>query len=149
MNLGKHFTLAELTVSQSATRRGIPNDPDAQSLANLQLLVRHVLDPLREAVGPVHVSSAYRSPRVNKMVGGASSSQHVQGQAADFTVPGMRVPEVVAKIRAMGLPFDQLIDEFSDKGAGWVHVSYSDRHRRQVLRARRNPAGKTIYEAIP
>ena len=144
MKLGKHFTLAELTVSQEATRRGIPNDPDAQSLANLQLLVRHVLDPLRDAVGPVHVSSGYRSPRVNKLIGGASSSQHVQGEAADFTVPGMTTQQVVDRIRAMALPFDQLIEEFGR----WVHVSYGPRHRRQVLRARRNPAGKTMYEVI-
>lgn len=145
MKLGKHFTLAELTVSQEATRRGIPNDPDAQSLANLQLLVRHVLDPLRDAVGPVHVSSGYRSPRVNKLINGASSSQHVQGEAADFTVPGMTTQQVVDRIRAMGLPVDQCIEEFSR----WVHVSYSPRHRRQFLRARRNPAGKTMYEVIP
>lgn len=145
MRLGKHFTLAELTVSQEATRRGIPNDPDAQSLANLQLLVRHVLDPLRDALGPVSISSGYRSPRVNKLVGGASSSQHVMGQAADFTVSGMTPMEVVDRIRAMGLPVDQCIQEFGR----WVHVSYSDRHRRQFLRARRNAIGKTIYEAIP
>lgn len=145
MKLGKHFTLAELTVSQEATRRGIPNDPDAQSLANLQQLVRHVLDPLRDAVGPVHVSSGYRSPRVNKLIGGASSSQHVQGEAADFTVPGMTTQQVVDRIRAMGLPVDQCIEEFGR----WVHVSYGPRHRRQFLRARRNPAGKTMYEVIP
>ena len=145
MNIGKHFTLAELTHSQAAARKGLKNDPDAAALESLQLLVRNVLDPLREALGrPITVSSGYRSPLVNRAVGGASSSQHVLGQAADIVVPGMHVTEVVARIRALGLPFDQLIDEFGS----WVHVSHGPRNRRQTLRARRTSAG-TKYEAIP
>lgn len=145
MKLGKHFTLAELTHSQAAARKGLKNDPDAAALESLQLLVRNVLDPLREALNrPITVSSGYRSPLVNRAVGGASSSQHVLGQAADITVPGMHVTEVVARIRALGLPFDQLIDEFGS----WVHVSHGPRNRRQTLRARRTSAG-TKYEAIP
>lgn len=145
MNIGKHFTLAELTHSQAAARKGLKNDPDAAALESLQLLVRNVLDPLREALGrPIVVSSGYRAPLVNRAVGGASSSQHVLGQAADITVPGMHVTEVVARIRALGLPFDQLIDEFGS----WVHVSHGPRNRRQTLRARRTTAG-TKYEVIP
>ena len=145
MKLGKHFTLAELTHSQAAARKGLKNDPDARALESLQLLVRNVLDPLRESLGrPITVSSGYRSPLVNRAVGGASSSQHVLGQAADIVVPGMHVTEVVARIRALGLPFDQLIDEFGS----WVHVSHGPRNRRQTLRARRTSAG-TKYEAIP
>lgn len=145
MNIGKHFTLAELTHSQAAARKGLKNDPDARALEYLQLLVRNVLDPLRESLGrPITVSSGYRSPLVNRAVGGASSSQHVLGQAADIVVPGMHVTEVVARIRALGLPFDQLIDEFGS----WVHVSHGPRNRRQTLRARRTSAG-TKYEAIP
>ena len=145
MKVGKHFTLAELTHSQAAARKGLKNSPDAAALESLQLLVQHVLDPLREALGrPIAVSSGYRSPLVNRAVGGASSSQHVLGQAADITVPGMHVTEVVARIRDLGLPFDQLIDEFSS----WVHVSYGPRNRRQTLRARRTLTG-TKYEAIP
>lgn len=145
MKLGKHFTLDELTHSQAAARRGLPNEPDGPAQDNLRSLVANVLDPLREALGrPIVVSSGYRSPRVNKAVGGAASSQHVLGQAADITVPGVTVAQVVAKIRALGLPFDQLIDEFGS----WVHVSYGPRHRRQVLRARRTAAG-TKYEVLP
>lgn len=145
MKIGKHFTLAELTHSQAAARKGLKNDPDAAALESLQLLVRNVLDPLREALNrPITVSSGYRSPLVNRAVGGASSSQHVLGQAADIVVPGMHVTEVVARIRALGLPFDQLIDEFGS----WVHVSHGPRNRRQTLRARRTSAG-TKYEAIP
>lgn len=145
MNIGKHFTLDELTHSQAATRAGLKNAPDTAALANLRALVGAVLDPLREAVGrPVVISSGYRSPAVNKAVRGAATSQHVLGQAADITVPGMTVAEVVATIRRLGLPFDQLLDEFGS----WVHVSHSPRNRRQVLRAKRTAAG-TKYEVIP
>lgn len=145
MNIGQHFTLGELTVSQTAARRGIKNNPGATELANLRALVHNILDPLREAVGrPVVVSSGFRSAMVNKAIGGASSSQHVLGQAADFTVPGMTTQQVVDRIRELGLPFDQLIEEFGS----WVHVSYGPRQRRQVLRARRTSAG-TKYEVIP
>ena len=146
MNIGKHFTLAELTHSQAAARKGLKNEPDAVALAHLHHLVVSVLDPLREALGrPIVVSSGYRAPLVNRAVGGASSSQHVLGQAADITVPGMHVTELVARIRALGLPVDQCLEEFGS----WVHVSYSHRHRRQFLRVRRTGAGIVKYEAMP
>lgn len=145
MDLGRYFTLDEFTHSQAAARKGLKNSPGATELANLQALVEHVLDPLREAVGrPVRVSSGFRSVQVNRAIGGSASSQHTLGQAADFTVPGMTTQEVVDAVRALGLPFDQLIEEFGS----WVHVSYGPRHRRQVLRARRTRAG-TKYEVIP
>lgn len=145
MRLGRHFTLDEFTHSQTAGRRGLKNDPGQTELANLQALVENVLDPLREALGkPIRVSSGFRSAQVNRAIGGAASSQHTLGQAADFTVPGMTTQEVVDAVRALGLPFDQLIEEFGS----WVHVSYGPRHRRQVLRARRTRAG-TKYEVIP
>lgn len=145
MKIGKHFTLDEFTLSQTAARRGLKNDPGATELVALVDLVEHVLDPLREAVGrPVRVSSGFRSVAVNRAIGGSASSQHTLGQAADFTVPGMTTQQVVDKIRELGLPFDQLIEEFGS----WVHVSYGPRHRRQVLRARRTRAG-TKYEVIP
>lgn len=145
MKLGRHFTLDEFTHSQTAARRGLKNDPGQAELANLQALVEHILDPLREALGkPIRVSSGFRSAQVNRAIGGAASSQHTLGQAADFTVPGMTTQEVVDAVRALDLPFDQLIEEFGS----WVHVSYGPRHRRQVLRARRTRAG-TKYEVIP
>lgn len=144
MSLSKSFTLAELTISQEAARSGLPNKPTDAHIANLRSLCENILQPLRDRVKrPVIVSSGFRSPTVNRRIGGSQSSQHTKGQAVDFTIPGMEVAEVVLLIRRMGLPYDQLIDEFSQ----WVHVSYSPRHRRQTLTAR-YIGGKTVYKPL-
>lgn len=141
MNIGSHFTLDELTRSQTAARKGIANNPGASEIACLRELVAHILDPLREKLGkPILVSSGFRSVPVNAAVGGVASSQHCSGQAADINVNGMSVAELAAFIRKLNLPFDQLIDEFGS----WVHVSYGPKHRRQVLIAR-TVGGKTVY----
>lgn len=139
--IGRYFTLAELTHSQYAARNGLRNVPGPKQLAALRMLVACVLDPLREAAGrPVVISSGYRSPAVNVGVGGSATSQHCLGEAADLTIPGMTVAQVAELVRSAKLPYDQLIDEFGS----WVHVSYSPRHRRQFLLARR-VAGKVVY----
>lgn len=141
MKLGKYFTLEEMTHSQQATRKGLDNTPGPNEVKNLKELVKNVLDPLRESLNkPIVVSSGYRSPAVNKAVGGASSSQHRYGEAADITVPGMTVAQVIKAIKKLGLPYDQVIDEWGS----WVHVSYGPRNRRQHLLAR-TVAGKTVY----
>lgn len=145
MKLGKHFTLDEMTHSQTASRSGLKNEPNAAELEALKLLVEKILDPLRIAAGrPVVISSGFRSKRVNELVGGADSSQHRFGEAADLTIPGMTTAEIVALIRRKNLPFDQLIEEFGS----WVHVSYGPRNRRQVLRARKVNS-RTVYTPLP
>lgn len=142
MNLSRHFTLEEMTHSQTASRRGVLNRPGPDEVENLRRLCLNILEPLRVHLGrPIMVSSAYRAPYVNRLVGGASTSQHVRGQAADIVVPGMSVDEVVKAIHDLNLPYDQLIDEFGD----WVHVSYSARKRGDFLIAR-HVRGKTIYQ---
>lgn len=142
MKIGKYFTLDELTVSETAARRGLSNQPDMDAQSNLRRLVEMVLDPLRASIGtPIVVTSGYRSPQVNKLIGGASSSQHVVGQAADIIVPGMSVAEVCQRIQQLGLPYDQLIDEFGR----WTHVSYGPRNRKHFMTARRID-GKTVYQ---
>ena len=91
-----------------------------------------VLDPLREAYGkPINVNSGYRCPKLNKAVGGSSTSRHVLGRAADNT-GGSKVEnkKLFDLVKSLKLPFDQLIWE---KGGVWVHVSCSPRNRRQVL----------------
>lgn len=148
MKVGKHFSLDEFTVTQEGTRRGLDNTPNAEVIENIKALCEKILDPLREAIGiPIVVTSGYRSPAVNKAVGGSRTSQHVQGMAADIIVPGWTVEHVVEKIRLLGLPVDQVIDEFTS----WTHVSYvsplkirSFRNRHEFLKARKE-GKKTVY----
>jgi hypothetical protein len=148
MKVGNHFELSEFIVSQTAARHGLPNEPPVAAVKAIRALCANVLDPLREKLGsPVVISSGYRSPAVNAKVGGAASSQHCKGEAADIVCPGRTVKEVVALIRELGLPFDQLIDEFGDTASGWTHISYGPRNRREVLKARRRN-GKVVYERI-
>ena len=143
-----HFSYVELTRSQVAARDGLDNTPPPPALACLADLCAHVLEPLRAMFGPIHISSGFRSPPVNRAANGASNSQHTLGQAADIEVDG--VPNIVlAKFIRDHLPHDQVILEFysdTDPHAGWVHVSYvHDNNRHQQLVARRGPTGKTVY----
>ena len=131
----KYFTLNELTASTTAKRKGIDNTPDATVKANLTALVANILDPLREAYGkPIVVSSGYRCPKLNRTVGGAAKSQHVTGQAADIHTLSDTPADnkkLFDLIQSLKLPFDQLINEYN---FNWVHVSYSPRNRRQILK---------------
>lgn len=134
----KYFTLQELTASATAKRKGIDNTPSPEVTARLTALVANVLDPLREAWGkPIVVTSGYRSPRLNRAVGGAARSQHCKGEAADIRTLSNRRWEnrqLYDLIRKLGLPFDQLIDEYD---YSWIHVSYNEsRNRREELHIR-------------
>lgn len=129
----KYFTISELCSSDTARRKGIDNTPSETVKENLTALVANILDPLREAWGkPLRVSSGYRCAKLNSAVGGVRSSQHLTGQAADIDT-GSKTgnKRLFALVQSLKLPFDQLIDE---KSFSWVHVSYSPRNRRQVLR---------------
>ena len=131
MNLSQNFTLAELTASQTATRQGIDNTPEQGVIDNL-VRVAGVLEQIRALVGaPIHVSSGYRAPALNRAVGGAANSAHVLGLAADIEVPGMTPQQLAQAIEAGGIEFDQLIYE-----GAWVHVGLSaGAPRNQVLTA--------------
>lgn len=143
--LSANFTQAEMVLSRTANRRGINNTPDAAAVAALRALAVNVLQPVRDHFGkPVVVTSGYRSPALNRAIGGSATSQHVQGEAADFTVAGVS-NLVVARWIVANLPFDQLIYEFGE--SGWLHVSYrAGRLRKQVLRAEKRN-GRTVYLA--
>lgn len=144
MNLSEHFTLEEMVSSQIATRRRLDNRPGPKELANLRRTCA-VLEQVRALAGaPVIVSSGYRSKAVNQAVGGSSSSAHLQGLAADITVPGM-APKALAKLIMAGdVIFDQLIYEGT-----WVHIGLSEgKPRRQVLTATFNPGGVVYSQGI-
>ncbi len=148
MNLSKHFTLDEFVKSATATRKNIDNTPDEKSLKNIQALVDNILEPLRVHYGrPIIITSGYRCTKLNTAVGGSSTSQHQTGEAVDIrSVSDKREDnkELFDMIRMMNLPFDQLINEYN---YDWIHVSYSNRNRRQVLAAVKS-SGKTVYQTV-
>ena len=147
MRLTEHFTLQELTVSQTAARLGIDNTPDAEGTENLRALCEQILEPIRVHFdAAVLVSSGYRGPEVNAAVGGSTKSQHMKGEAADFTVDGYSVDEMFEwLIEYSNLPFDQVIHEFGS----WIHISYrrDGENRGMALRAYKS-GGKTVYEQV-
>jgi zinc D-Ala-D-Ala carboxypeptidase len=134
MKLTDHFTLAELTHSQAADRKGLDNTPPPDVITRLAA-TGHGLEMIRALVQcPIIISSGYRSPAVNAAVGGAKASQHLTGQAADITAPWFGPPKnLMAAIIKANLPFDQCILEYAGQGGGWVHVSFTDKPRGQAL----------------
>ena len=143
--ISKNFTLEELTRSDTATRLGIDEQfaPSQEIIANLTALCENVLEPLLEKLGKaIHITSGYRCERVNKAIGGAKTSQHVQGEAADFHVDGMSVNELYQFVKETDIKYSQLINEFSP--TGWVHCSYDRSIRHENLIAIK-VNGKTVY----
>lgn len=133
--MGKYFTLGEMMRSQTAEARGINNKCNIEQAGNIQRLIAEVLDPLREAYGkPIRVTSGFRSPELNKAVGGSKTSDHMKGCAADIVgTPNTKGEnkKLFELVQRLGLSYDQLIDE---KGFRWVHVSYREgNNRKQVL----------------
>jgi zinc D-Ala-D-Ala carboxypeptidase len=121
MNLTAHFTLEELTASETAERNGWDNSPNEQELANLVRLAEF-LEQVKEVLAgkPIIISSGLRTKKVNDAVGSSKdTSQHRIGCAADFRVPGMTPDEVVKAIVASGIEYDQVIREFDR----WTHIS--------------------------
>lgn len=145
----KFFTIKELTASATAKRKGIDNRPTQEVTTALVALVDNVLDPLRQAYGkPIVVTSGYRSIKLNKAVGGASSSQHVNGEAADIRSVSDDPKEnkvIFDLIRKLNLPFDQLINEYN---YDWVHVSFSRSKKRSQVLAATKKNGRTIYTVM-
>ena len=137
--VSNNFSLAELT----KTNTGLLNALPEHLYSNLQALVDNVLQPARDALGVIMVTSAYRSPEVNKAIGGSSSSQHCFAQAADLKFKGGN--DVLFNWLKENTDFDQLIWEFgTDDAPAWVHISYSPRHRKQILKAVKQN-GRTKY----
>lgn len=130
----KHFTIKELCKSDTATRRGIKNEPTEEVVRNLIALVDNVLDPLREWYGkPIYVNSGYRCPLLNKAVGGVANSQHLSGEAADIDVNDTKENRKLFAWIEENCEFDQLLWE---NGGAWIHVSYkrSGKNRQMVRR---------------
>lgn len=135
MYLSEHFTLSELTASETAARRGLDNTPSAAAQGNLKRLAG-VLEEIRALQGrPLIVTSGYRSPAVNRAVGGSPSSAHMTGLAADISMPPLTPFELGQLIIGAGIEFDQLIHEYRS----WVHIGLAPEGqtpRRQQLTIR-------------
>lgn len=124
-DFGRHFTLAELTHSNTAQAEGINNQPGPAALEALRALCAAVLDPLRDALDkPITINCAYRGPVLNKRVGGVANSQHLTGQAADLQSPQATVLDLFKLAIRLELPYDQIIYEARSATSKWLHVSH-------------------------
>ena len=134
MQLSGHFSLSELTKSQTAERKGINNKPTLEHIENLTELCTHILEPTRRNFGkPIVITSGYRSEELCEAIGSKTTSQHAKGEAADFEMFGLD-NKSLAKYIKNNLIFDQLILEFyknDDPASGWVHCSYSKEENRK------------------
>jgi putative chitinase len=132
MNLSDHFSLEEATHSDTATRLGISNQPNAQQLENMKVAAIG-MEKIRELLAsPINVNSWIRLPEVNVAVGGSKVSSHMDGWAIDFVCRGFGTPLQVCKaIEKSNIKFDQMIYEFGDKG--WTHISFAPEMRQQKL----------------
>ena len=150
--ISEHISYREGVYSNTATRRGIDNNPNNEQLDNMELVAEEVFEPLRSYVGgPIKINSFFRCEELNKAIGGSSKSQHCQGQAIDLddTFGRATNAEMYHFIKEH-LDFDQLIWEFGDDdNPDWVHVSYVSKedNRNRCLRAYRDK-GKTKYMVI-
>ena len=152
MSISKHISIKEGVYSITAKRLGINNNPNAKQLENMVTIAEEVFEPLRAYVGgPIKINSFFRSPKLNRAIGGSSKSQHCHGQAIDLddTFGRCTNAEMFEFIKN-NLDFDQIIWEFGDDdNPDWVHVSYvsEDENRNRCLKAYKEN-GKTNYKVI-
>tara|TARA_R100000808_G_scaffold2084_1_gene8800 strand:- start:1249 stop:1725 length:477 start_codon:yes stop_codon:yes gene_type:complete len=150
MNLSRNFTLSELIKSDTAIRKGINNNPNAEQIEKLKLLCENILQPVRDHFGRVKITSGYRSEELCAAIGSSARSQHAKAEAADFECIGVDNAELADWIKRE-LPYDQLILEFYTPGepnSGWIHCSWIPEGRRaSFLRAFRED-GKTKYKPV-
>ena len=147
MKLSKNFALSEITHSNTAKRLGIDNTPNEKHLANMSLLLNNLIQPMRDSIGPIRISSGYRGKDLNRAIGGSRKSQHCKGQALDiqFWQNGKMMNELIYEwVLDSGLEFDQMINEFD---FSWIHISLVGvNNRKQVLEAYKDEDGDTKYK---
>jgi len=150
MKLSKNFTLSEIIHSNTAKRLGIDNAPNKEHLKNMQVLVRDLIQPIRDALGPIRISSGYRNPELNRAIGGSSKSQHCKGEALDlqyWSKGKMCNKEIYDWVIKSGIEFDQMINEFD---FSWIHISLKSngKNRKQILEAYKDSDGDTAYKLV-
>jgi len=148
MNLTKNFQLWELINSSTADRLRIDNTPNSTEIANLQKLCEIILQPARDALGPLKISSGFRSKKLNEKVGGVANSDHRLGFAADVIPVSVGTHNLAEWVVKNCPEFDQVILEFGTSSSpNWIHLSAAPGNRKQVLRAT-HKSGKTVYKTI-
>jgi hypothetical protein len=149
MQLSTNLSLAEVTRSETAKRRGISNMPTAEHIENFKKLAANIFQPIREHFGkPIIISSGYRSAELNKAIGGSLSSQHCSGEAIDIDMDGTDITNAqIFNYIKDNLNFDQMIWEFgTDTNPDWVHVSFAaNRSQRKQILVAKKVNGKTTY----
>jgi hypothetical protein len=149
MQLSTNLSLAEVTRSETAKRRGISNMPTAEHIENFKKLAINIFQPIREHFGkPIIISSGYRSAELNKAIGGSLSSQHCSGEAIDIDMDGTDITnKQIFDFIKDNLNFDQMIWEFgTDANPDWVHVSFAaNRSQRKQILVAKKVNGKTTY----
>ena len=147
MQLSFNFSLRELTRSQTATRKGIKNEPNQEQLINLVAWTVKILQPCRDKFGPISINSGLRVLELNRAIGSGDKSQHTRGQAADFEAFSISNTELAKWIKD-NLDFDQLILEYPGKDPrdGWVHCSYERMGNRGQILTALKVKGKTVYK---
>jgi zinc D-Ala-D-Ala carboxypeptidase len=131
-NISKHITFNEATKSPTAIRNGIKNEPNAQELSNMKLVAEKCFEPLREWYGkPIKVNSFFRCDKLNTLVKGSKTSQHVEGKAIDMDAGSKQENKKLFEWCKANLVFDQIINEYD---YSWVHISYNaSKNRNQIL----------------
>ena len=130
LQLSPHFKLSEFTRSRTAEAAGIDNRIPEALIPNLVTLCEAVLEPLRQHAGkPITISSGYRCPRLNALVGGVANSQHLSGEAADLHLPSLAVGREWFNWIATHCSYDQLLWERRGS-TRWIHVSCRSDPRR-------------------
>ena len=150
MNLSRNFSLSELTKSDTAIRKGINNNPNAEQVEKLKALCENILQPVRDHFGRVKVTSGFRSVELCLAIGSSANSQHAKSEAADFECPGVDNAELADWIHK-NLPYDQLILEFYTPGepnSGWIHCSWIEGTPRASRLWAYRSEGKTKYKPI-
>jgi hypothetical protein len=149
MQLSTNLSLAEVTRSKTAKRRGISNMPTPEHIENFKKLAVNIFQPIREHFGkPIIISSGYRSAELNKAIGGSLSSQHCSGEAIDIDMDGTDITNAqIFNYIKDNLNFDQMIWEFgTDTNPDWVHVSFAaNRSQRKQILVAKKVNGKTTY----